>query len=67
MEKLHHVKDKIVDSVLIQAHTGLRKPVLWHFLQSAHIGKNIGKVMLKYWKFVDPLLPGGKKGHTYLS
>ena len=23
--------------------------------------------MLKYWKLVNPLVPGGKKGHTYLN
>ena len=53
-------KDRIVDSVLIREYTGQRKPYCGMFY-TVHIGKNIGKVTLKYWKNVNAFIPGGDK------
>ena len=50
-------KDRIVDSVQPGEYMGQRKPAIWHILHSAY--------WKKYWKNVNPLMPGGNK-RTYI-
>ena len=46
-------KDRIVDDIKTNPYAGI--------FYTVHIGKNTGKITLKYWENISPLLPGSNK------